>query len=269
MMREHPSNRWEQSTKDYFDAIGVNYQTLEHGGACPDGVINGRLFVEITGRDVPAQLNINSAEERLCRVITPKLERLGLALELVPQDGSRIFDGDWSKQDIDNLLSKAKKLRTISDHFTPEDFTLKWHEREFAIIVGNWKSERTAHHGHDSCGISVRSSVIRDHTKTLDSICKALAKKYDQHRQRTQFHPYIVVLHDHYSIFFDDEAERIIGKCWPNRDRHVAAVLVFHHPDTKVSSLVLIPNPQHASLEIKEIFEQQLNDGLITLRSGR
>ena len=81
-MREHPLNRWEQSTKDYFDAIGVNYQTLEHGRACPDGVINGRLFVEITGRDAPIELNINSAEERLCRVITPKLERLGLALEL-------------------------------------------------------------------------------------------------------------------------------------------------------------------------------------------
>ena len=128
----------------------------------------------------------------------------------------------------------------MSDHFTPEDFTLKWHEREFAIIVGNWKSERTAHHGHDSCGISVRSSVIRDHAKTVDRICKALAKKYDQHRGTTQFHPYIVVLHDHYSIFFDDEAERIIGKCWPSRDRDVAAVLVFHHPDTKVSSPVLI-----------------------------
>ena len=272
---------------EYLRRLGVDYRVLGGNGE-PDGVIGGSLYVEVTHREPPHGLRPWPGEPELCKSVSPELIKRGLWVELErgctdrscwghPRDADP-FKGTVSRKDEELLLRKAIELADSLPTERPQSPPpIRWlgdgHSpyveiagRALSMRVGRRRSSYCqVHEGHDTCAFRIRPWDIGSRDKSVHGLLAALEKKLDQHKDRSRFQPYLVVLYDYWKVMFDDEAVRMVSTMWDHSypRSHVVGVLVFHHPDDTSVRPVLVLNTSWSIEDIRRMVPVELMDACV------
>ena len=250
---------WEQRTADFFRDAGLEYMRLGEPGSSPDGRFSSGLFVEVTHRSRPPSLSRLLGEEHLCNSVSCALMTMGVKalLRLVggPQAFGELVGASDARRFVKYITEIARETDLEMDDVAPFEIRGSL----FDVRVFRSDSFSPCHVGHRQCALSVSVSHINCRSSSICAIRSTLKKKFDQHKGRSQYCPYLVVLHDYYKVLFDDQVPIIVDPLWSRSHprQHVAGVLVFQDP-APLSRPVLLTNPFLAGEPTAQILPERL-----------